>query len=336
MKKRMVWLLAVLLAPVMVAYASPAQAGAGVSIQLPGFGLSVGPGGVGLNVGLPWVAVPAPVPPPVYAYPDNAYEPVALESAPDFVMPPELGFYVAVGVPYDMYFYNNSYWVNRGNIWYSSAYYNGPWSRIYYSNVPYVFNRYPFERVRHYRDSYYGRYRQHGTWQGYNHFRPERRVEYRGNSGSSRHDYARPSYQNQPSRSRPDFRHSNSPWQGNSSGYTANRPVTRDRDYRDSRAVNRTFRAAPHNTARPAYYRTNNTARHDNHSPAQISPLSLAPTAGTSPAYNRPNRNGQISGADYTNARRYSGVRSGDMNRHNNSQDRRGDSNRGWQGERGR
>lgn len=334
MKKHMVGLLAAILAPMMVAYASPAQAGAGVSIQLPGFGLSVGPGGVGLNVGLPWVVAPAPVPPPVHAYPVNTYEPVVLDDVPEFVLPPELGFYVAVGVPYDMYFYNNSYWVNRGSIWYSSAYYNGPWSQVYYSNVPYVFNRYPFERIRHYRDTYYGRYRQHGTWQGYNHFRPERRVEYRGSSGRDRHDYARPSYQSQPTRTRNDFRSPNNSWQGNGSGYTASRPITRDRDYRDSRVDTRTFRTGQQNTARPAYYRTTDAVQRSDNRPAQISPPRFAPTANTSPAYNRPNRNGQLPGSEYTSNRRYTTGQGGNLNRHNDTRDRRGDANRGWQGER--
>jgi len=334
MKKRMVWLLAVILAPVMVAYASPAQAGAGVSIQLPGFGLSVGPGGVGLNVGLPWVVAPAPVPPPVYAYPDSVYEPVALESAPEFIMPPELGFYVAVGVPYDMYFYNNSYWVNRSNIWYSSPYYNGPWSQIYYSNVPYVFNRYPFERIRHYRDSYYGRYQRHGDWQGYNHFRPERRVEYRGSSGRDRHDYARPSYRNQTTRTGTDFSRPDNTRQANGNGYAANRQITRDRVYRDSRPDTRTFRSGPQNTARPASYRTSDAVQRSGNSTAQISPASFAPTANTSPAYSRSNRSGQSSGGEYRSNSRYNSGWAGNLNRHNDTRDRQGDSNRGWHGER--
>lgn len=322
MKKHMVGLLAAILAPMMVAYASPAQAGAGVSIQLPSFGLSVGPGGVGLNVGLPWVVAPAPVPPPVHAYPVNTYEPVVLDDVPEFVLPPELGFYVAVGVPYDMYFYNNSYWVNRGSIWYSSAYYNGPWSQVYYSNVPYVFNRYPFERIRHYRDAYYGRYRQHGTWQGYNHFRPERRVEYRGSPGRDRHDYARPSYQNQPTRTRSDFRRPSSTWQGNRSGYTANRPITRERFFRDSHADTRTFRSGQQNTSRPADYRTSGAIQRSGNRSAQISRTSFAPTANTSPVYIRSNRSGQSSGGEYTSNSRYNTGRSGHLNRHNDSRNR--------------
>lgn len=329
MKKRIVWLMAVVLAPVLVAYASPAQAGAGVSIQLPGFGLSVGPGGVGLNVGLPWVVAPAPVPPPAYAYPDTAYEPAMLEDAPEFVQPPELGFYVAVGVPYDLYFYNNSYWVNRGNIWYSSAYYNGPWSRTYYNDVPYVFNRFPFERIRHYRDSYYGRYQQHGDWQGYNHFRPDRRNDFRGRPGSDRHDFAQPQYQDQNNRNRTDFRRPNSTWQGNGSGYATNRPPVRN-----SSAFTRSYPSGQVNQTRTPYYRTNDSVRRYDSRSTQISPLSFAPAAGNRPDYHRPDRSGQSYGNNYSNTRRYSTGQRGEQNRSNDYRNNRGDSTRDWQGER--
>lgn len=306
MKKRIVWLIAVLLAPVMVAYASPAHADAGVSIQLPGFGLSVGPGGVGLNIGLPWVVasapVPAPVPAPAYAYPVNSYEEVVTEEAPEFVHPPELGFYVAVGVPYDLFFYNNSYWIYRGNIWYNSAYYNGPWNQIYYTNIPYVFNRFPFERIRHYRDSYYGRYQRSGAWDGYAHFRPGYRDGYRGGSDRGRHDYARPRNQGQTYRqgltyrNSPDARPLHSNPQGTGRGYTTNGPTGHNRDYGANNAYSRLSGTTPINTARPAYSRPNGTMhRYDNRS-AQIRPSGAAPTARSKPVYTRPDSNGHYAG----------------------------------------
>ncbi|MGA7827929.1 MAG: hypothetical protein WCA04_09725 [Geobacteraceae bacterium] len=334
MKKRMVGLIAAILAMVTVAYASPAQADAGVSISLPGFGLSVGSGGVGLNIGLPWVVAPAPVPPPVYAYPDDAYQPAAIDAAPEFVQPPELGFYVAVGVPYDLYFYNNSYWINRGNVWYNSAYYNGPWSQIYYSNVPYVFNRFPFERVRHYRDAYYGRYQRYGAWDGYTHFRPVHREEYRGGFGHDRRDYFRPQNPVPNYRNRPDFRQPNNTWQGNGNDYRAKRPTTRDRDYRNNRENTRTYQSGPKNAAIPAYYRTNNAVRRVGNSPSQIRPRSFAPAANSNTAYNHPYKGGQAQGNEYANTRQHSSDQWNKQNNYNNSRNRRGDFTRGWQGER--
>jgi hypothetical protein len=302
MKKRIVWLSALLLSPMMVAYASPAHADAGVSIQLPGFGLSVGPAGVGLNIGLPWVVAPAPGPAPAYAYPDNAYEsavtdepyqPVVAEVAPEFVLPPELGFYVAVGVPYDLFYYNNSYWINRGNLWYNSAYYNGPWTQIYYSNIPYVFNRFPFERIRHYRDSYYGRYQRYGAWEGYNHFRPGHRDIYRGGYDRNRRDYARPHNPDQTYRNRSDVRRPDSSRQGTGNGYTATRPTSPSRGYRDSLAYTRSYSNGRVNAARPAYNRTNGSGQRYGSRPAYIRPNSNRHYYGNGSSYTRQYVTGQ-------------------------------------------
>ncbi|MFH1029253.1 MAG: hypothetical protein V1791_14730 [Pseudomonadota bacterium] len=297
MKKRIVWILAVFLAPLTVAYAAPAHANSGLSINLPGFGLSVGHGGVGLNIGLPWVVAPAPV----YAYPDNTYEPVVTEVAPEFVLPPELGFYVAVGVPYDLFYYNNSYYVNRGNIWYNSSYYNGPWSQVYYSDIPYLFNRYPFERIRHYRDSYYGRYQRHGAWEGYSHFRPGHRNDYRAVSGRDSRTYVRPHIPNQTYRNRPDVRRPDSNWQSGRSGFDSNRQINRDRNYRDSRAYTKPNINRQANTARPTYNRPNGIGQRSGDRSAQIRPSSFAPGSGNRPVYTRPNRTGQ----SYESARTY-------------------------------
>ncbi|MDD2336768.1 MAG: hypothetical protein PHD01_09365, partial [Geobacteraceae bacterium] len=290
MKKRMMWLIALLLAPLTVAYAAPAHANAGVSISLPGFGLSVGPGGVGLNIGLPWVVAPAPVPAPAYGYPDYSYEPVVTEEVPEFVQPPELGFYVAVGVPYDLFYYNNSYYMNRGNIWYNSPYYNGPWSSVYYSNVPYVFNRFPFERIRHYRDSYYGRYQRYGAWNGYNHFSPSHRDNYRGGIDRNGRSYARPQNPDQSYQNRAYVRPPNNSRQGTGRAFTSDRPVTGNRVYRDNRA----YTNRPLNTARPAYNQANGTRRYGSR-PAQISPSSFAPASANKPAYYLPKRDGNNS-----------------------------------------
>jgi hypothetical protein len=306
MKKHMVWLIALLLAPVMIIYASPALADAGVSINLPGFGLSVGSGGVGLNIGLPWVVAPAPVPPPAYAYPDNTYEPAVADAVPEFVQPPELGFYVAVGVPYDLFFYNNSYWVNRGNIWYNSPYYNGPWTSIYYSNVPYVFNRYPFETIRHYRDAYYGHFQRYGSWEGYNHFRPGQHNDYRGGNDRDRHVYARPYSPVQSYRNRSDAGLPNSNWQGTGRGYTTDRQINSTRNYRDNRAYTRSYNNGLVNAARPAYVRPNGFGQRYYSRGAQITPTSFAPSYGNRPSYIRSNRNGQFYGNGYSNTRQYS------------------------------
>jgi hypothetical protein len=330
MKKQMVWLIAGLLASGMAAYASPAQANAGVSINLPGFGLSVSPAGVGLNIGLPWVV--APPPEPVYAYPETAYETVVTEQPPEFVQPPEVGFYVAVGVPYDLFFYNNSYYVNRGNLWYNSPYYNGPWTSIYYSNVPYVFNRLPFERIRHYRDSYYGRYQRYGAWEGYNHFRPGHRADYRGGAGHDRRDYARPQNQGQTYRNGPDVRRPNSSLQNTGRGYTATRQINRDQGSRNSRVYTRSSNNGQVNSARPAYNRTNGANQRYVGRPAQIRPVNYAPVSGNKTAYKLPNKSGHYYGNGSANIRQNVTGQRNERKGFDQSQSRPGNVARGWQG----
>ncbi len=107
----------------------------------------------GINVG----------PPPVYAP-----QPVVIEEPPQFVAPPALGFYAAVGTPYDLFYAADRYYLCRGNAWYSAPYYNGPWMQVGYRALPWSLRRYPIARIRHMRDEggddgYYG----------YSHFRPE-------------------------------------------------------------------------------------------------------------------------------------------------------------------
>jgi hypothetical protein len=125
---------------------------------------------VGVNIGVP-VA-------PVYVNP-----PVMIEGAPQFVAPPQLGFYVAVGVPYDLFYFGNSYYLSRGNVWYASSYYNGPWVTIGYRDVPPGLRRHSFDRIHYYRDGYYRRY-QHQSGPEFRQFRPGRHEV--GREGRSR------------------------------------------------------------------------------------------------------------------------------------------------------
>lgn len=318
MKKRIVWLIALLLVPGTVAYASPDGFYDGLSINLPGFGFRVGPAGVGLNIGLPWVVGAAPgyaYQQPGYAYQDSSYayqdpgyayqdpgydyQPVVIDEPPEFVLPPELGFYVAVGVPYDLFFLNNVYYICRDNIWYSSPYYYGPWSRIYYNNIPYALSRFPFERIRHFRDDYYGRYQRYGAWDGYRHFRPARHGDYAGAGkvyDRSRHDYGRPNSPAQGYGNRPAFNRPNRDWQGNGSSQTYTRPYNRTRDYGDNRSVTRPYYNGQVTAGRPVYSRPNRPEQWSGGRSTSISPFSFAPGSGNRPVYNRPTRSGQFYG----------------------------------------
>ena len=127
--------------------------------------------GVDIHIGNQPVVVPAPVPVPV---PPPAPAPVVIEEPPLFLYPPELGFGVAVGVPYDIFYISGFYYLNRGDIWYRSDYYNGPWMVTRYKSLPPGLRRHRFERIHYYRDREYRHYQdEHDRYHG-RHFRPEK------------------------------------------------------------------------------------------------------------------------------------------------------------------
>lgn len=106
-------------------------------------------GGVNLNinVGAPVIAEPVPVGPRV-----------VLSAAPRFIFSPSLGMYVSVGIPYDIMYIGNAYYVYDNGFWYRGPYYNGPWVRAEGRRLPPVLHRYRFEQIRHFRDEEFHRY----------------------------------------------------------------------------------------------------------------------------------------------------------------------------------
>ena len=107
--------------------------------------------------------------------------PIVIAQPPDFLYPPELGFGVAVGVPYDMFYFDNAYFVLRGGGWYRTSYYGGDWVRVRPRDLPPEFRRHNLARIHAYRDrEYRGYVRDREHYRG-RYFRPEagRREEHR-------------------------------------------------------------------------------------------------------------------------------------------------------------
>lgn len=119
---------------------------------------------VNVNVGIPAPPLPPlPVPPPL-----------VLPAPPEFILPPALGFYVAVGVPHDIFYFGNTYYLYRDNRWYRGDYYNGPWRHVERRHLPPGLRKHKYERIRHYRDEEYRRYRgDHDHYRG-RHFKPSK------------------------------------------------------------------------------------------------------------------------------------------------------------------
>ena len=110
--------------------------------------------GVDLNLHLgnqPRQVIVAPAPPPQLA--------VSIDQDVNFVLPPALGFYVAVGVPYDLFYVGNSYYVYRDRAWLREYASRGPWMVVGRRDLPPGLRRHQIERIRAYRNAEYDIYR---------------------------------------------------------------------------------------------------------------------------------------------------------------------------------
>jgi hypothetical protein len=94
----------------------------------------------------------------------NSPDHVVFADPPEFIAPPSMGFYIAVGVPYDMFYARSHYYMFRNNIWYRASNYNGPWIVYEYRRLPTVLRKHRYEDIVRMRDREYHLYqsdRQH-------------------------------------------------------------------------------------------------------------------------------------------------------------------------------
>jgi hypothetical protein len=83
---------------------------------------------------------------------------IVLPAPPQFILPPALGFYVAVDIPYDMFLISGSYYLFRDNGWYRASHYDGPWRGVEYRHLPPGLRKHSYDRIRYYRDDEYRRW----------------------------------------------------------------------------------------------------------------------------------------------------------------------------------
>ena len=88
--------------------------------------------------------------------------PVVVEAPPPMLFLPEPGVYVAVGIPYDMYFIGGRYYYFHHNHWFWGTGYTGPWTYVEYRGLPPGLRRYEVVRLRQYRDREYRVYQVQG------------------------------------------------------------------------------------------------------------------------------------------------------------------------------
>ncbi|MGB9081615.1 MAG: hypothetical protein WCD00_09955, partial [Desulfuromonadaceae bacterium] len=73
--------------------------------------------------------------------------------------PGRLGFYVAVGLPYDLFYVQNNYYLYRDGRWSRASRSRGPWVFMDRRALPPGLRRHKIERIHQYRDQEYVVYR---------------------------------------------------------------------------------------------------------------------------------------------------------------------------------
>ena len=80
-----------------------------------------------------------------------------IDTPPSFIYLRTQGFSVSTGIPYDIVFYGNRYYLFNDGSWYSSLHYRGPWISINNNRLPSKLRRYRWDDIRRYRDIEYRR-----------------------------------------------------------------------------------------------------------------------------------------------------------------------------------
>jgi len=87
--------------------------------------------------------------------------PLIVRAAPTMVYLPQPALYVAVGIPYDLFFVGGRYYYVRGNDWFWGPGYGGPWTSVTYRSLPPGLRKFKVQRLREFREHEYRSYRTH-------------------------------------------------------------------------------------------------------------------------------------------------------------------------------
>jgi len=112
----------------------------------------------------------------VVRQPDHRHHPrdFYVEEDVQFLRPEVLGFYVAVGLPYDLFFVGKKYYLYRDGYWHRAHHSRGPWIIVSHRDLPPGLRKHKIERLRYYRDEEHEVYRRdEENYQG-RHFRSEK------------------------------------------------------------------------------------------------------------------------------------------------------------------
>jgi hypothetical protein len=90
--------------------------------------------------------------------------PVVVVSPPTMVLLPEPQMYVAVGVPYDIYFLNGRYYYLHGGHWFWGPGYGGPWTYVAVEKLPPGLRKFKVKQLHEFRDREVRVYKTNGRY----------------------------------------------------------------------------------------------------------------------------------------------------------------------------
>src|SRR5436190_17411806 len=88
--------------------------------------------------------------------------PVIVAAPPTMLFLSDPGVFVAIGVPYDIFFIGERYYYYRGDNWFWAAGYGGPWVYVGNRSLPPGLRKFKVERLREFREREYKVYKVQG------------------------------------------------------------------------------------------------------------------------------------------------------------------------------
>ena len=114
--------------------------------------------------------------------------PVVVAAAPTMVLMPEPQMYVAVGVPYDIFFVSGHYYYFNAGHWFWGPQYGGPWTYVAVERLPPGLRRYKVAKLREFREREYRVYQAQGPRFRGTYFVAEERHEDHGEHHGEHHE----------------------------------------------------------------------------------------------------------------------------------------------------
>lgn len=100
----------------------------------------------------------------------GAPPPVVVEAPPTMLFLGQPGVFVAVGVPYDIFFVSGRYYYFHDGHWFWASGYGGPWVFVEGRSLPPGLRKYKINQLRGYREREFKAYKVQGPKYGGRHF----------------------------------------------------------------------------------------------------------------------------------------------------------------------